>query len=179
MDYFKGDADEIKFVNTGANLFNQIEQEKDDFFDGAYACFVLGEILHDSGRVPLANAIPRSIFRESFTNIFDAFLEAGTFEGYLTVFRDIFGETVDVTFTVPAPGRLQIDIVADGIVEENLIGREIVADEFVNSEILDQTSDNIVGSLIKGFNSQYELEVMLNEMVPAGIFTEISLTLGA
>lgn len=176
--FFKGDAVEKKFYDSGNPIVSNLEIGKDDFFDGAYECFKLGEVLYDSGRAPLANAIPRDIFREAFASIFDSFLVAGSFESYLTVFKTIFGDDVDVTFTVPAPGKLQIDIVASGLALFDLIGRSIQDDVYVIDEIIDQDGNNIAGQSIKGFDTQYELEQMLFEMVPDGIYTEITLTVG-
>ena len=178
MEYFKGDQQELRAYNSVAPTFNRLESERDLFFDEAFACYLLGEILHDSKRVPLSNAIPRDVFRESFQSIFEAFLEAGSFEGYIKVFTDIFGDTVQVNFTVPGPGRLNIDIVADSIVLENLIAREIINDAFVESDLATQANEDLVAQQIKGFRSQSEVETMLNEMVPNGIFTNITLTLG-
>lgn len=177
--FYKGDAEELKFFNSANTIITNLETGKDEFFEGAYSCFKLGEVLYDSGRAPLANAIPREIFREAFATIFGSFLEAGSLETYLSVFRNIFGEDVQVTFTVPAPGKLNIDIVASGLALFDLIGRTIQDDSYVIDEIVDYDGNNIVGQSIKGFETQYELEQMLFEMVPGGIFTQISLTVGA
>ena len=116
---------------------------------------------------------------KSFATIFGSFLEAGSFETYLEVFRNIFGDSVEVTFAVPAPGKLTIDIVASGLALFDLIGRTIQDDTYVIDEIVDYDGNNIVGQSIKGFETQYELEQMLFEMVPAGIYTQITLTVGA
>lgn len=177
--YFKGDELEVKFVNAGTPISDNLSQQKSLFFDDAYACFLLGELLYDNDLSPLANAIPRAIFRESFATIFDAFLVAGSFESYLTVFENIFGEDVVVEFTVPAPGKLLIDIEAAGILLSDFAARTIENNAYVFDEVIDDEGDNIAFQTVKGFESQYELEQMLFEMVPAGIYTEITLTLGS
>lgn len=177
--FFKGDATELKYYNSGLPISDALSAQKDLFFDEAYACFVLGELLYDNEYSPLANAIPREIFRESFATVFDAFLVAGSFESYLTVFRNIFGDDVEVTFTVPDPGKLQIDIVAAGFQLSEFITRYIQSNAYVFDEIIDDEDDNIVFQTVKGFESQYELEQMLFEMVPDGIYTEITLTVGS
>lgn len=179
MKYFKGDDLEKKFYEVARTLFNSLSDQRAEFFSGAYESYKLGELIHDNELVPIASSIQRSIFREAFQSIFETFLEAGSFEGYLEIFKKIFGDTVDVTFTVPAAGRLQIDIVADGIVLDNIVGREIVDDEYVSYPLVDENNDFVVGQSIKGFETQYEVEQMLFELVPQGIFTEITLTLGA
>lgn len=177
---YKGsDAVELKFYNSAATLFDLLSAERDDFFDEAYACFVLGEVLWDSNRSPLSNAIAREIFRTSFEGIFDSFVNVGSFEAYISVFEKIFGDDVDVQFTVPAPGKLEIDITATGVELTNFAARIIESNAYVLYGVITQDAvDEFVFQSIKGFTSQYELERMLFEMVPAGIFTTITLDLG-
>lgn len=177
---YKGDAEELKFYDSASPMFDILSAERDSFFDEAYACYVLGEIIYDANRSPLANAIPREIFRETFETIFTSFVNAGSFESYIVVFKKIFGETVDVTFTVPAPGKLEIDIDAEGIELNDFVARVIENDAYVYYIMETQDGlDTIAFQSIKGFTSEYELEQMLFEMVPAGIFTTINLSLGA
>lgn len=176
--YFKGDAKELKFDAAGAAVTGPLSDEKTEFFDGAYSCFVLGELLWDNQLSPLSRAIPRVIFREAFASIFESFRVAGTFESYLTVFRQIFGADVEVTFTVPDPGKLEIDIVATGIELFDALTRYIENNQYVLDELIDDEGDNIAFQAIKGFESQAELEKMLFEMVPDGIWTQITLTVG-
>lgn len=178
MQYFKGDAQELKVDAGGTEIMDAIGAQLDLFFDECYEAYPLGDVLFESGRTPLANAIPQDIFRSSFPAIYDAFVAAGTFEAYLFVFEQIFGSDVTVTFTVPAAGKLNIDILAAGIELNNFASREIEENEFVYSDIIEELhTDEIMFQTIVGFKSQYELEQMLYEMVPAGVFTVISLDL--
>lgn len=177
--FYKGDERELKFYNSGAGILDDLSFQKDLFFDEAFTTYALGEIIWDSGRSPLANAIPRKIFRESFSAIFDSFLIAGTFESYILVFKKIFGDDVDITFTVPAPGKLNIDIIAAGVEISDFLAREIVDNAYVFYDVVDDEDDEIVFQTVKGFETEYELNQMLFELVPAGIYTNITLTLGA
>jgi len=177
--YYKGDARELKYYESGRPIVDSLSTEKSDFYTGAFECFVLGELIYDNARSPLSNAIAREIFRQSFFTIFESFRFAGTFESYCDVFRRIFGDEVEITFTVPAAGKLNIDIVATGTALYDFITRYISDDAYVFDTMVDDVGDTIVFQAIQGFESQYELEQMLFEMVPAGIFTEISLTLGS
>ena len=179
MQYFKGDELEIKFVETGEPIISQVSGQLDLLEAGAYTCPALGNIIYDNSLSPLSNAILKSIFRETFNDLFASFVGAGTFENYISVFKKIFGDDVEVVFTVPAAGKLNIDITAAGIELSNFITRYIVDNEYFFDEIIDGVSDNIAFQTVKGFETQYELEQMLFELVPGGIYTEISLTLGA
>lgn len=177
MQYFKGDDTEVKFYESGKPILDLLSSAKDEFFDQAYACFALGELLYDLNLSPLANAIERNIFRESFSVIFEAFTLAGSFESYLTVFRNIFGDDVVVEFTVPAPGKLEINIEAQGVQLYDIMVRRIVGGAYVLDELVDEVNDNIVARLPKGFQTEYEVMQMLYEMVPDGVFTTVSLTI--
>lgn len=178
MQFFKGDATELKYYESARPILQTLSSQKNDFFNEGYGCFVLGELLYDNDYAPLSNAIPREIFRESFAALFESFLLAGSFESYLSVFKQIFGDSVEVTFTVPAPGKLLIDIVATGLEIYGTTVREIIENDYQYFTLVDDEGDRIVLQEVKGFESQYELEQMLFEMVPAGIYTEITLTVG-
>lgn len=178
MQYFKGDDTEIKFDESAKTTLDNLGLQFDDFLADAYNCQAFGDILYDNNLSPLANAIKKEVYRTAFNEVFANFIVAGTFESYIAVFGKVFGAEADVTFTVPAAGRLQIGIVADGIELSEAISRTIVDNEYVFDEIVGDDFDNIMFQTIKGFQSQYELEQMLFEMVPQGVFTEITLTLG-
>ena len=179
MQFFKGDEKEIKMYESGRPPFSQVDTQKNLFFALAYFTATLGDVIYEDGRSPLANAIPEEIFRQSFNEIFTSFSSAGTFESYIVVFKKIFGDTVVIDFEVPGPGKLNINIESDGIELADFVARYIFDDEYMFDEVIDDEGDNIVFQGVKGFQSQYELEQMLFEMVPAGIYTEITLEIGA
>lgn len=176
--YFKGDDTEKKFFESVKGSLDTIDFQKDEFFTDCYESQPFGDLIFDLGISPLSNAIAKDIFRQTFNEVFQNFVTAGSFESYIAVFQKIFGAGADIQFTVPAAGKLQIDILADGIELENFVARTIVMNQYVYEEVLTQADENILFQTIKGFQSQYELEQMLFEMVPDGIYTEISLTLG-
>lgn len=178
MQYFKGDGIELKYIAATEPIMNPVGVSLNDFYNNAFGCYVLGDVIWDSKRSPLANAIPKNIFRESFAEIYETFLEAGSFEGYISVFKKIFGESSGITFTIPGPGKLNILIEADQIVIENLIERHIVDNDWVFDELINDEGDNIAVRSVKGMSSQYDVEQMLFELVPNGIYTEITLTVG-
>jgi hypothetical protein len=177
MQNFKGDALELQMEAVVEPIIEQVGIQKDSFYNEAYEAAPLGDLLWTSQRSPLANAILQDIFRNAFKQIFDAFVEAGSFESYLIVFRKVFGDDVIVEFTVPAPGKLEIDIEATGVEISQFVSRYIEDNEYFFDHIVDDVGDNICFRTVKGFETQYELEQMLFEMVPGGIFTTISLTI--
>lgn len=178
VQYFKGTEDEKNVDEAGRRAFDLVSQQQTLFYDDAYNNFLLGELIYDLEASPLSNAIRRDIFIETFNALFSNFQVAGSFESYIEVFKRIFGDDVGITFTVPGPGRLQILIEANGLQISNLVTRYLVGDEYVFDYLVDREGDRISVQTVKGIESQYELELMLNEMVPAGVFTEITLTTG-
>lgn len=179
--FFKnGDLTELKYYNSAQPISDILSGQKDEFYSDAYGCFVLGDLLYDNNYTPLANAIPRAVFRESFEFIFEAFITAGSMYSYIDVFKKIFGEDVDITFGVPSPGKLTIDIVAIGFELSPFIARRVEDNSYVFDNVIYSDGDgdgDIVFQTIKGFESEYELKQMLFEMVPDGIYTEITLSL--
>lgn len=178
MQFFKGDEQEKKTYESALPAFEEIGTQKDLFWDGAFSCFNLGDIIWQSGMSPLANAIPQEFFREAFFALFDSFTFAGTFESYLTVFRAVFGDDVIVVFTVPAPGKLNIDITATGLQISGLLGRVVDTGGYAIDKIIDRDGNYLVGRSFKGLDSEYELRQMLFEMVPGGVYTTITLDVG-
>jgi len=173
MQYFKGDQVEVKFFQAFNNAMNDIALGKDQLFEDCYNAYPLGDAIHNTQSAPLTNAISRNVFREAFSELFQAFIEVGTAEAYLTVFRKIFGESVVVDFTIVDPAVLNIDIVASAVELSDFISRQIINEEYVFSEIVDGEGDNIAFQGVKGLTSQQELESMLFEMVPQGIVASI------
>lgn len=179
QNYKPTDEKELKFENSAGPVLDLISNELDLLNSNAFTTGPLGDLLVESARAPLSKAIEQTIFRSAFKEIFDAFIKVGTFEAYITVFKKIFGDSVNIIFTIPAPGKLNIEIEAAGVEFFDFVERRVVSNAYVYNEVVDYDLANIVFQIIRGFQTQYELEQMLFEMVPGGIYTEITLTLGA
>lgn len=179
MQYFKGDELEVQIDGLVAPYLSVVSASYDEFFSGAYSAQPLGEIIFDNELAPLTNAIRRDVFLQSFTQIFNSWAFAGTFESYLETFVSIFGESVEVEFTIPDPGKLIIDITTSGLTEFLGIVREIEDNAYVYYELVDDEGDNIVFTGVLGLETEQEVVTMLYTMVPNGIYTEVSLTIGS
>lgn len=178
-DYFKGDELELKMFNSAVGSLRNIGVSLDEFFENCYEMVPMGEFLWDEKRVPLTNAIKREVFIISFKQIFEAWSFCGTFESYILVFKKIFGDDAVVEFTVPAPGKLSINIEASGIQLYPFIARSIVENAYVYDNVIDEEDDNIAFATVLGIETEDELKKVLFTMVPAGIYTEVSLTIGS
>lgn len=179
MQFFRQeDQDELKYYEAGRPIIEELGLQRDLFYAGAYENGAMGDMLFENALTPLTNAVTQQVFRTAFKEIFDAFVMGGSFESYLTVFRKIFGDDVDVEFTVPSPGQLNIEINAVGLELSDFVVRRIVDNQYVFDNVVDHEGNQIVFQTVKGIESEYELEQMLFELVPAGIFTQITLNFG-
>jgi hypothetical protein len=179
VHYFKGDDTEQKMFLAAEPILKNIMLSLVQAYEEIYVSYPLGQFIYDEKRVPLTNAIRREVFEYSFMKIFEAWAFSGTFESYLTVFKKIFGEDSVIEFTVPGPGKLNIDIEASGVAISPLIAREVIDNAYVLDNIVDDTGDNICVQSVFGIETESELQKMLFSMVPNGIYTEVSLTIGS
>ncbi len=207
MQKFKGDALETKMIEVAKSIFDDLSAEKTAFFEQCYSSGPLGDILWTDERAPLSQTIKLDVFRDAFQTIFEEYRHAGTFDSYLAIFDQIFGIQAEVEFIIPGPGKLDMNIVVPGFSLDDIIDdaadslitqdgvdhiqvktrnsgeesfamvRTFIAGVETLYELVDSDGDNILFQFVKGFKTQYELEQMLFEFVPAGIFTTVSLTL--
>lgn len=166
---------ETRVRNIVLPTLNRMSAEKTAFFNGAYTSYSLGDVLYDLRRGPLAGAISKEVYRTSFFAVYELFTRPGTFEFYLSVFRAIFGDQVDVSFNVPAPGKLEINVEALNVILYDILGREIVDNEYVYTEVIDHDGNNIAGQGTMGPKTQSEMDAIMIEIVPQGIWVETTL----
>ncbi len=172
------DLTEKKVTDAFLTLLNELDASRDDFFNGAYSAYPLGDVLYVLNRHPLAGVLPQDVFRESFPEINELFTKPGTFEFYLSVFRKIWGESVEVEFTVPAPGKLLIDISALEIGLFDFVARKIVDNAYVLDEVIDHDGDNIAFQDTIGVKTQSQMNKLIFELSPGGVWIVITLSIG-
>lgn len=176
MQFFKEtDDDEKKFYQITAPTMDILEAQHNAFFDEAYYCHLLGEVLYDTGAATFWAAMSRDIFKTSFFALFESFIEGGSLESYMTVFRAIFGNDVDVEFSVPNPGHLVINIRALDITLEPITTRRIVNNSYQYDDLLDSDGEPIMAQVTKGIKTQQDMDILMPELTPAGIFVETTL----
>lgn len=171
------DALEAKVTLALSSGFDVVGSELTEFYDNAYSCQQLGATLWDADADPMAGPVSRESFLLCFQAIHLLFTRPGTFEFYLGVFRAIWGEDVDVEFVVPAPGKLEIDIEALAVSEDLFMARSIVDNAYVYDEVVDDNGDNIVFQVPTGIQTQQEVDALMKELYPAGLWVETTLTI--
>lgn len=169
------DQTEAKVVAVFSPTLDILNTDRDAFWEGSYTCFLLGDVLYALKRDPLAGVITQDTFRQSFFAIHDLFTRPGTFEFYLTVFRAIWGDDVDVTFDVSTPGVLLINIDALSIQLYDLLARRIVDNAYVDDTLVTEAGDTIQAAVSSGIKTQNETDALLNELYPAGLWVVTTL----
>ncbi len=172
------DPVETKTLAAIVPTIEALTDDHDDFYEGAFTAAPLGDVLFDLERDPLAGVIDPITFRESFWAIHQLFTRPGTFEFYLTLFRAIWGEDVEVTFTIPSPGVLQIGIAGELESEtKNLVAREVVGVDYVYHKFITQDGDYILTQGYRGLKTQADADRLIAELAVQGIYTTLTLTL--
>jgi hypothetical protein len=170
---FKGDDTELKMVACAEPAFAQTSQSLDEFYEGCYEASPFLLMLYEENRVPFSERVKRDAFVEFIKEVLRRFPVIGTYEAYLFILRAIFGELSDITFTVPAAGKLQIDVNATSSLEFDFIGRDALGNTF-NMTTQDGLTLGFRG--VSGIETEYELELLFSEIMPAGITPDITLT---
>lgn len=172
----ENDLTEKKYIDAMMPALTGIGASLDEFWEDAYECYLLGDVLYELGRDPMSGVITQDIYRQSFPAIHQLFTRPGTFEFYLTVFRSIWGDAVDVTFAIPSPGVLTINAEVLDIGTFDFVAREIVDNAYQYNPVVDEASDFIQFRDTVGIKNQSEIDALMNELSPEGVIVITTLT---
>ncbi len=172
---FKGDTPEIKMLAVAEPAFDLTEGALDDFFENGPECDKFLLALYDDGRVPFSERIARDVFIPFIKKALANFPFTGTFETYLFILREIFGNETDILFDVDAPGTLSISVNAASDVVYEALGREFIDGAYEFFNIGDSDGEDLIFRGISGIDSEYELGLLFAEIMPAGIIPDIAL----
>lgn len=173
---FKGDALELQIQEAGAEAFDRTELAVDQFLNGAFESGDFLLMLYDSGRMPFSARVPRTSFLAFLKQFLPNAPFTGTFESYLFILKAIFGDRTEVLFDVPAPGKLEMVVNVEASLEFDFEGREFVAGAFQTFTILTDDGEQLQFRGLAGIDSEPELQQLLSELIPVGIYPDITLT---
>jgi hypothetical protein len=126
--------------------------------------------------MPFSARVPREAFVSFIRQAIPNFKFTGTFESYLFILNSIFGSAVEVLFTIPAAGRLQIEVNAGGAtVDFDWIAKRFEDGGFVLDNLVTSDGDQLILASIVGIETEGQLQALFDELIPAGIQTEITL----
>jgi len=169
---FKGDPTELKFDNAGRPAMDLIGRDLNDFFNGCYESNPFLLQLYDDRRIPFSDRIKREAFLPFIKELFSRYGFVGNVDTHLFVLRAIFGELSEIFFTIPNPGHLEIDVNATSSLEIEFIGRD--QDGFFN--LSDDLGNDLMFRGLAGIETSAQLELLFSEIMPAGIYYDITLT---
>lgn len=175
MQNFKGDAKELKMQTVVDPLLDLTDAALNDFYLNGFDCSAFLLMLYDDRRMPFSERINREAFVDFVRLALTNFPVIGTFESYLFILKSIFGPNSEIRFNVPAAGKLAIEVEAVANSEFEFIAREFVDGEYVFHEMIDYDLDTLMFRGVVGIDTEYELSLLFAEIMPAGIFPEISL----
>jgi hypothetical protein len=172
---FKGDAVELQMEAAAAPAFDICSAALDDFYTLGYdsAPFLL--MLYDQARAPYSDRVPRDSFVSFIKEALIRFPFTGTFETYIFIIRAIFGEDSGILFDVPAPGKMSMLVSANASIGFDFIGRELTDGVYQTFSLVNGDGDTLLFTGISGIDNEYELNLLLSELIPAGIYPEVSL----
>jgi len=172
------DNDEIEaqVIATVMPILDVIGVDLDSFFNQAFMTEGLGEVIYDLKADPISSVIDLLVYRKSFPAIHTLFTRPGTFEYYLDLFRAIWGQDVEITFEIPAPGILEINAVVLNLETFTLVARQIEDNQYVYNNLTDRDGNRIAVRDLEGTKSQDQIDKLAIEISPNGIYVTITLT---
>ena len=173
MQYFKGDALELKFDEAGKPVMDICGANLDAFYENAYNTDEFLLMLYDQNRMPFGSKIPRDAFVAFIRQAIPGFPVTGTFRMLIFLIKEIFGEVTQILFTVPGPGRLQVAINAAAVIESPWTFLE---QDSETGSVIDHAGNTMVFAGISGIDTEYEFNQIFSEIFPAGIVPEVTLS---
>ena len=158
-----------KFNNVFNSFFNYQLAQKQKLYNNAYNVYVLGD--YTWGSILISRAMPLEVWRRGYGRFIEGMAFSGTVEQYISLFKGIFTEDVEVEFTVPEAGKLHIDI---GVPAGGLEFFEWLTIDGDNIE--DDTATKLFfARVLTQLESRELLRVLLSSS-PAGIDVTFTLT---
>lgn len=170
---FKGDEVELKFEAAAQPAFDLTSAALDDFYAEGFDSTPWLLMLYDENRMPYSQRINKDAFVDFIKETLKRFPTIGTFDTYLFVLRAIFGLSSEINFTIPSPGILQIDLNASSSLEFDFVAKNELGEL---DNIVDDLGNQIIFRGIAGIETEYELELLFSEIMPAGITPHINLS---
>jgi hypothetical protein len=174
---FKGDATELAIEAAAAPAFELVSAAQDEMLAGAYHSSPFLLMLYDQGRMPFSDRVTRDVFVAFIQEALGRFKTAGTYDFYVFILKAIFGERTQILFEdPPVPGKLIMSVNAEASLEFEFEAKEFVSGAYVLSNLIDHNGDTLAFMGLSGIDSQYKLDQLFAEIIPAGLYSEVTLT---
>lgn len=159
----------------------------------------LGAVIFDEGLIDFGFEIDRQFFIDHYLSIFEAMTKPITLETHRILIRSILGDLVDITFEIPNPGHLIVNIeektIQAGLITPNGYGLTMGHTTKIGSGWAVRPDKGLETRANKGFAfrsrvdfginlttvlSRYTIEQarnLLENIVTEGVFTEFNFTI--
>jgi hypothetical protein len=173
----ENDENESKVIESFLTVSDPMEDDFDSFYVNAYSSYKLGDVLFELQRDYIASAISQELYRIAFYKIHELAATIGTFETYLEIFRAIWGPDVDIVFSSPGDGILNINAGNLGVAVFDWVAERISGGGFAFDPIVDQTvpPDQIVFQSTIGINVQEGMDRFIKMISAHGVTTTCTL----
>lgn len=139
--------------------------------DHAIGSEALGYTIYDTSARYRDFGIDRDFFAKNYIAILFALKHAGTFRSYTTLIKSALGERTKVSFTIPQPGVLNVEI------KQEVFGVGLVNQDDEGVVITqDANSLGLSASTATDPRTFSQTRLILNILVPAGIYTTFTFT---
>lgn len=170
------DAIETSIMELFDGVLDPLGVDIDSFYEDGYESWALGQVLKDTASDPLSRMVTVTAFIRSFNAIHNSYQRPGIYSFYISIFRKIWGDSIDIEFLNPNPGHLIINLDATDLQEEILIARDIVDDQYVFNELVTTDSgENIIVRTTLTPWTQYEVLKLMRAIAPAWVHIEVNL----
>lgn len=175
--YFKGDAKEIKFDTVGKGPIDLTGLALDQFYDEAFDCAEFLLMLYDEGRVPFSDRVPRDAFVSFLIQCIANANFIGTYESYIFLVNGIFGEGSSIFFGTPVAGKITMIISSSSTANFTFVARELIDGGYEYFDMVTGDGETLEFVGFPGIESEAELQQLLAEFIPAGIYADITLVI--
>lgn len=173
VQYFKGDDQELKFYESAAPLMDATSADLSRFSEGAYTAADFLLMLYDEGRFPFSDRVPREAFVAFILGCISNSNFIGTYESYIFLVQSIFGAQSLISFDETDPGVLNMTVSTSS----SLAFDFVVLDGSTIYSLVTAEGETLSLFGIAGIENEAELNALLAEFVPAGIYPNIELVL--
>lgn len=161
----------------------------------------LGELLFDNGLIDFGFEIDRQFFVDNYLAILEAMTKSITLDTHRTLIKSLLGEDVEVTFTIPNPGHLIVNINEQkenyGLISPGGYGISVFSVSKIGAGWAIKTDKGLKARSNKGFafkmtssagillstvTSSYTIEQarnLLKNITTSGVFTEFNFNIAA
>ncbi len=167
--YFRNDDDtkKIHSVFEQAKKTNNVSLKL--MHENIIGSYALGKAILDSGIVDFGFKVDEEYFVQNYVAILEAMQKAGILDTYVILIKRLLGAGVDVQFTMPNPGHLQLNVQEVESRARALVNRD-------KKYIMAKTSSGLKAIVVKQRITEYSLSQaikVIQNITPAGIFIEV------